>query len=265
MIDVQNQSDHRELPIDMVGVKGVRCPVTVLDRARGRQNTVATISVFVDLPQHFKGTHMSRFIELLNEHRGSIDIREFGRILEQVKSRLEARSASIELHFPYFITKKAPISGLEAPMDYDVIYRGRIDEQDRQTLSLCVKVPIATVCPCSREISDRGAHNQRGVVTLSLRVKRFVWLEDLIQMVEKAGSGELYALLKREDEKYCTESAYDHPRFTEDVVREIGAQLRDDANVVWFKVESETIESIHNHNAYACIEMDKDLHPTPKA
>ena len=257
MLDVQRMPDNREIPIDKVGVKGIRCPITVLDKDRGEQQTVASVCMTVNLPEHFKGTHMSRFIEILNEHRGSMDIRNFSRLLAEVKRRLEAHSAHIVLDFPYFITKRAPVSGAEGMMDYDVTYSASIDQEDRQDVTLTVRVPIATVCPCSKEISDRGAHNQRGIVTLSIRFRHFIWLEDLICLIESAGSGELFALLKREDEKFCTEHAYDNPRFVEDVVREIGTRLRDDSNVVWFKVEAENIESIHNHNAYACIELDR--------
>jgi GTP cyclohydrolase I len=255
VIDVQRLPDTREMPIDKVGVKGIHYPITVLDRDRGEQHTVASINMYVNLPHHFKGTHMSRFIEILNENRGSIDIRHFSALLPEIKRRLNAESAHVEMTFPYFITKQAPVSKAEAMVDYEVTYSGEIAEDNNTTLYITVKVPITTVCPCSREISDRGAHNQRGLVTLSVRMRKFVWLEDLISLVERAGSGELYALLKREDEKFCTESAYDKPRFVEDVVREVGAALREDKKVDWFKVESENIESIHNHNAYACIEM----------
>jgi len=240
-----------------VGVKGLRYPITVLDKNEGQQRTIASINMYVSLPQHFKGTHMSRFIEILNKHSGSLDIRSFGKLLPEIKEKLEADSAYVELHFPYFIKKHAPVSGSESLVDYDVIYKGIIDHDNNKSMWITVHVPICTVCPCSKEISDRGAHNQRGMVRLSIQMKKFMWLEDLILLVESAGSGQLYALLKREDEKFCTEFAYDHPRFVEDVVREVGARLRDDANVTRFKVETETIESIHNHNAYACIEMDK--------
>jgi len=247
--------DHRDLPIDKVGVKGLRYPITILDRDRGEQQTVASINMYVSLPREFKGTHMSRFIEVLNEHRHSIDIGHFKDMLPEIKTRLNAKSAHVEFNFPYFITKKAPVSKKEGLIDYDVTYLGSIDENDKRSMALTVKVPIQTVCPCSKEISLRGAHNQRGWVTLSVRLQKFMWLEELIELVESAGSGELYALLKREDEKYCTEYAFDHPRFVEDVVREIGAKLRDNPSVGWFRVESENMESIHNHNAYACIEM----------
>ena len=257
MIDVQCMPDHRELPIDKVGVKGLRYPITVLDKDQGKQRTVASINMYVNLPHQFKGTHMSRFIEILNECRGAIDIRKFREILKETKRRLDAESAYIELSFPFFFMKKAPFTESEGLVDYDVNYVGEIDENDKQTTTISLRVPISTVCPCSKEISERGAHNQRGIVTLAVRLDGFMWIEDLIRIVEKAGSGEVFALLKREDEKYCTEAAFDNPRFVEDVVREIGFRLRDDPNINWFKVESENLESIHNHNAYACIEIDK--------
>lgn len=257
MIDVQQMPDEREMPIDKVGVKGLRYPITVLDRDSGEQQTIANINMYVNLPHHYKGTHMSRFVEILNEHHGSIDTRKFDKILCEVKKRLDAESAHVEMTFPYFIKKPAPISRIEALVDYDVTLKGSVNEKNEKNLYMSVKVPITTVCPCSKEISDRGAHNQRGWVTLSVLTKKFVWVESLIQQVEASGSGELYSLLKREDEKYCTETAYDNPRFVEDVVREIGSAMRDDENILWFKVESENMESIHNHNAYACIEMDK--------
>jgi len=257
VIDVQRLPDDREIPIDKVGVKGLRYPITVLDRDRGSQQTVASVNLYVNLPQHFKGTHMSRFVEVLNEHRGAIDIRDFGKLLHDIKHRLEAQSAHAELVFPYFVLKKAPVSGLEAMVDYEVAFIGSIDAQDKKSISVVMKVPITTVCPCSKEIADRGAHNQRGMVTLTVGFNNFVWIEDLIRMAEQAGSGELYALLKREDEKFCTETAFDRPRFVEDVVREIGQKLREAPDIRWFRVEVENLESIHNHNAYACVEMKK--------
>lgn len=257
MIDVQKMPDYREMAIDKVGIKGIRYPITVLDKNEGKQRTVATINLYCDLPAHFKGTHMSRFIEILNENRGAIDIRDFSKILKEIKARLEARSAYIELKFPYFLTKTAPVSGAEGMVDYDVIFTAGINGDDQVSNAMKLAIPITTLCPCSKEISEYGAHNQRGLVRLSVKLGRFVWLEDFIGLVEQAGSGEIFSVLKREDEKACTEFAYENPRFVEDVVREIGMRLRDDPNVVWFKVESENFESIHNHNAYACIEMDK--------
>ncbi len=251
--------DHREIAIDKVGVKGVRYPITVLDKDHGKQRTVASINMYVNLPHEFKGTHMSRFIEILNEYRRAIDIREIGGLLRDIKTRLDAQSAHLELNFPYFLTKSAPASGAESLVDYDVTYSASIDDRDQERTSMVLHVPITTVCPCSKEISERGAHNQRGMVSLTIRLRRFVWMEDLIRLIEDSGSGQVYALLKRDDEKVCTEWAYDNPRFVEDVVREVALRLKDDPNVIYFKVESENHESIHNHNAYACIEVDKEM------
>lgn len=263
MIDVQNWPDSRHLPIDKVGVKGLRYPITVQDKSQGTQSTIARINMYVNLAQEMKGTHMSRFLELLNERQGPFDIRIFGEFLGEIKRRLGADSAFVELAFPYFIAKSAPLSGARSLVDYDVSYLGQIDASDHKSITMTLRVPISTVCPCSKELAERGAHNQRGLVTLSVIIKRFVWIEDLIRLVESAASCEIFSLLKRADEKECTERAYDHPRFVEDLVREIAGQLKSDANVLYFKVEGETLESIHNHNAYALIEQDKGSRTPP--
>ncbi len=259
MKDVQNTIDHRQLPINKVGIKDLRIPITVRDRRNGVQRTVASVDMCVELPRYFKGTHMSRFVEVLNEHQGIIDIRHFGHILHAMKNRLEADVAHLNIRFPYFIEKIAPVSGARSLMDYDCIYEGSVGKDDVVDYIIGVVVPVTTLCPCSKEISDRGAHNQRSFVTLKVRFAphRFVWIEDLIKIAEKAASSELYALLKRPDEKYVTEKAYDNPRFVEDMVREIASALMDMDEIVWLHVESEHLESIHNHNAYAMIEIDK--------
>jgi GTP cyclohydrolase I len=256
MKDIQSQADHRNIPIDKVGVKNIRHPVTVLDRANGSQHTVANINMYVDLPHSYKGTHMSRFIELLSEHSQNINIREIPSILEEMKHRLAAESAHIEVEFPYFIAKAAPVSSAQGLMEYNVAFRGSLNGQGMD-LVVEMGVPVTTLCPCSREISSSGAHNQRGVVRLAVRFKRFIWIEDLIAMVEASASSPVYSLLKREDEKYVTEHAYQHPRFVEDVVREVAGHLENDPNITWFAVDSENFESIHNHSAYAFIERGK--------
>jgi GTP cyclohydrolase I len=263
MKDVQSQPDHRNIPIDKVGVKNIRHPVSVLDRANGVQQTVANINMYVDLPHLYKGTHMSRFIELLSEHSNNINIRNLPDILEEMKKRLNAACAHIEVEFPYFIKKSAPVSAAQGLMEYNVAFRGSVNGEG---LDLVVEmgVPVTTLCPCSREISSQGAHNQRGLVKLAVRFKRFIWIEDLIQLVEESASAEVYSLLKREDEKYVTEHAYEHPMFVEDVVREVARKLEADPNIIWFSVDSENFESIHNHSAYAFIERDKrQPKPTP--
>jgi len=254
MIDVQSQLDHRNINIDKVGVKDIRYPLTVMDKNNGFQHTVASINMYVNVPRRFKGTHMSRFIEIINEFHGKLDIREFSAILEAMQERLQAKSAHLEIAFPYFIRKASPVTGTAGLMEYGCREKGSQDEQRGYDLVVEVNVPITTVCPCSREISDHGAHNQRGMVRLAVRFKKFIWFEDLVSTVEKAASCEVYSVLKRPDEKYVTEKAYENPKFVEDVVRDIAFGLKGDPNVLWFRVDVENFESIHNHSAYACIE-----------
>jgi len=257
MIDVQNQEDHRNINIDKVGVKNIRYPLTVMDRENDFQHTVATINMYVNLPRKFKGTHMSRFIEILNEFYGHLDIREFSKILEAMQERLEAQSAHLEITFPYFIEKKSPVTDTTGLMEYGCRVIGSLDQRKGYDLIVEVNVPITTVCPCSREISNHGAHNQRGMARLAVRFRKFVWIEDLVRVVEEAASCEVYSLLKRPDEKYVTERGYENPKFVEDVVRDIAAQLKPDPNILWFQVDVENFESIHNHSAYAFIERSK--------
>ena len=255
MEDIQNHKDHRNIDIDQVGVKGIRYPITVLDKNNGKQQTVAKINMYVNLPRHYKGTHMSRFVEVLNEHSKRISLQNFSEILDEVKSRLNAESAHMEITFPYFINKMAPVTGSEGLMEYKCTFMGSLNKGiDIVTI---INVPISTLCPCSKEISAFGAHNQRGIVTLKVRFKKFIWIEDLIKLVEDAASSEVYSVLKREDEKFVTEKAYQNPMFVEDIVRDIALKLNEDANITWFAVESENFESIHNHNAYAYIEKHK--------
>ena len=256
MIDIQNHTDHRNIDIDRVGVKGIRYPITVLDKSQGEQSTVAEINMFVNLPRHYKGTHMSRFVEILNENNRMISLHSLSRILEEMKRRLNAQSAHIEISFPYFIKKSAPVSGVEGLMEYRCKFIGSLS--NRLDLILILFVPVTTLCPCSKEISDFGAHNQRGEVRLKVRFKKFIWIEDLIRLVEESASSEIYSILKREDEKYVTEKAYQNPMFVEDIVREIAKKLNMDSNIIWYDVESENFESIHNHSAYAFIRCDKE-------
>ncbi|MFH1034469.1 MAG: GTP cyclohydrolase FolE2 [Pseudomonadota bacterium] len=256
MIDVQSQLDDRNIAIDKVGVKNIRYPITVLDRANGTQQTVASINMYVNLPHQYKGTHMSRFIELLSEYSNNINIRNLSDILEEMKRRLAAESAHIEVEFPYFINKSAPVSGAQGLMEYGVAFRGSLNGKGYD-LVVEVTAPVTTLCPCSKEISQGGAHNQRGLVRLAVRFKRFIWIEDLIRLVENSASSEVFSVLKRDDEKFVTERAYATPRFVEDVVREVACKLGQDPNITWFTVDSENFESIHNHSAYAYIEQDK--------
>jgi GTP cyclohydrolase IB len=257
MIDVQSQLDTRNINVDKVGVKDIRYPITVMDKINGVQNTVASINMYVNLPREFKGTHMSRFIEILNEFHGHLDIREFAQILESMQERLHAESAHVEISFPYFIKKLSPVTAAEGLMEYGCRVTGSLGVRAGYVLVLEVNVPITTVCPCSKEISCNGAHNQRGMVRLAVRFNKFIWIEDLVKMVERAASCEVYSVLKRPDEKYVTEQAYENPKFVEDVVRDVAKELKKDQNVLWFMVDVENFESIHNHSAYACIERLK--------
>ena len=256
--DVQNSPDLRHLPIEKVGIKDIRHPVVVRDRSQGIQHTIATFNMYVELPHNFKGTHMSRFVEILNSHDMEISVESFKDMLAEMARRLDADTGHIEMSFPYFINKSAPVSGVQSLMDYQVTFTGEIREgQDIMTIK--VVVPVTSLCPCSKEISRFGAHNQRSHVTLTVRTNTFVWVEDLIDLVEKQASCELYGLLKLPDEKYVTERAYDNPKFVEDMVRDVAAILNKDERIDAYVVESENFESIHNHSAYAMIKRDKFL------
>lgn len=256
MEDIQNHKDFRNIDIDQVGVKGIRYPITVLDKDMGEQQTIAEINMYVNLPRYYKGTHMSRFVEILNENNRRISLQNFSDILEEMKERLNAESAHMEMTFPFFVSKAAPVSGIEGLMEYKCSFKGSLN--NGTDLIIMIYVPISTLCPCSKEISDFGAHNQRGEVRLQLRFKRFVWIEDLIKIVENSASSDVYSVLKREDEKFVTEHAYQKPMFVEDIVRDIAVKLNNDPNITWFSVEAENFESIHNHNAYACIQNSKE-------
>jgi len=251
--DKQSERDHRQLRIDKVGVRGLRFPIQVRDKARAVQNTVAVIGLFVDLPEEFKGTHMSRFIEVLNAHGRVVHVENIPDMLFELQKKLHAATSHLEMEFPYFLTKKAPASGKESVMDYTARFEAAACKREIDFL-LTVKANVTTLCPCSKAISARGAHNQRGEVTVQVRFKRPIWIEDLIAIMESSASSELYALLKREDEKTVTERAYDNPVFVEDLVRNVALKLNAHPDVTWYKVEAENQESIHNHNAYACIQ-----------
>ncbi|MBU4289241.1 MAG: GTP cyclohydrolase I FolE2, partial [Proteobacteria bacterium] len=231
----------------------LRYPITVLDRRNGCQDTVATINMYVDLPHEYKGTHMSRFVEILNLLRPEVSFKKISDALEQMKKHLNAASSHIEVTFPYFIEKKAPISSAPGLMNYTCRLIGSSGPDDEIDLVSEVIVPVSSVCPCSKEISEAGAHNQRGEVSLSIRFKKFIWIEDMIELVEKSGSSEVYSVLKRVDEKYITEHGFSNPKFVEDIVRDIAIKLKQDDNVTWFSVSAENFESIHNHSAYAHI------------
>jgi len=260
--DVQGSEDRRQLAINKVGIKSIRHPVRVKDRATsGIQHTIASFDMYVGLPHNFKGTHMSRFIEILNSQEREISVESFEPMLREMLQRLEAETGHIEMRFPYFINKKAPVSGVESLMDYDVRFVGEISAGGDYCLSMQVVVPVTSLCPCSKKISDYGAHNQRSHVTITARTNVPVWIEELVEIAEAQASCELYGLLKRPDEKYVTERAYDNPKFVEDLVRDVAGQLNADPRIDSYVVESENFESIHNHSAYALIERDKRTHP----
>lgn len=265
--DVQSSQDDRRISIDKVGVKGVFYPIKIWKRStkpgpKPKVDTVATINMYVNVPHYQRGTHMSRLIEVLNKYRGLINIVNMKSILSEMRKVLKAESAHMEVEFPYFIDKTAPRSGIKGEMSYLCTFYGSLDTKEGYDFILEVKVPIMTVCPCSKEISDEGAHNQRGVITVRVRWnKEVVWIEDLIEAMEACGSSPLYSVLKRPDEKYVTEYSYSHPKFVEDVVREAADLLWKDDNITWFRIEVENFESIHNHSAFAFIERNKEMFP----
>ena len=254
LADVQNSHDRREIKIDKVGVKNIEYPIVVKDRAKETQTTVGTINMCVDLPAHFKGTHMSRFLEVLNEHKDSaIGVEQIPELLASLRSRLDAETAQFSITFPFFIDKFAPVSGAKGVMPYRCSFdasAGRVND-----FVVAVEVPVTTLCPCSKEISARGAHNQRGRVKVKVRFEGVLWIEELIDWIEESASCDLYPVLKRQDEKFVTEKAYDNPRFVEDLTREVTLRLKADPRIRWFSIEVENFESIHAHNAFATIEQ----------
>ncbi len=253
LTDIQQQPDHRELRIDKVGVRGLRFPIRIRDKAHAHQDTIATIGMFVDLPHHFKGTHMSRFIEVLNAHGNVVHVENIPDILKAMQERLDSQTAHLEMDFPFFLEKAAPVTGQSGLMDYEARFDATANGAEIDFV-LEVRTHVTTLCPCSKAISAHGAHNQRGLVTVQLRSEETVWIEDVIALVEQTASCELYSLLKRPDEKHVTERAYDNPVFVEDLVRNAATALNALPQVTWYKVEAENFESIHNHNAYAYIE-----------
>jgi GTP cyclohydrolase I len=255
--DTQNQNDKRDIPIDKVGIKSLKYPIVVKDKDNGIQHTIATISMTVDLPKEFKGTHMSRFVEVLMNKK-EIHIDSIYEILKEMQNKLNSQSAHIELEFPYFKEKLAPVSKKPSLIDYMIRYHAVVNK-DKKDLIMTVVVPVKTLCPCSKNISKYGAHNQRGEVTVSVRFTDNVWFEDIISIIESSASSELFTLLKREDEKYVTEKAYENPVFVEDVVRNVVMKLKANESILWYSVEAENFESIHNHNAYAMIESHESF------
>lgn len=256
--DVQGSADPRQLAINKVGIKSIRHPVKVLDRSGQVQHTIAIFNMYVELPHNIKGTHMSRFVEILNSHEREISVKNFPAMLAEMVERLEASSGHVEMSFPYFVNKTAPVSGVQSLLDYDVTFIGEI-AAGRVTSKVRILVPVTSLCPCSKNISDRGAHNQRSHVTLMATLNEHMWLEEIISLVEAEASCELFGLLKRPDERFVTQRAYDNPKFVEDMVRDVAIRLSAEQRIDAYVVESENFESIHNHSAYALIERDKRL------
>ena len=252
LTDIQQELDHRELPIDKVGVRNLRFPIRIRDKAHAYQNTIATIGMYVDLPHQFKGTHMSRFIEVLNAHGNTIHVENIPDILSAMQEKLHSQTARLEMEFPFFLEKQAPVTNKTGLLDYGATFDATANGPEIDFV-LAVRANVTTLCPCSKAISSHGAHNQRGQVTVQLRSKETVWIEDVIGLIEASASSELFSLLKRPDEKYVTEKAYENPVFVEDLVRNAATRLNEHPAVSWYKVEAENFESIHNHNAYASI------------
>ena len=253
MKDTQSERDHRRIAIDRVGVKNLRYPMQIRDKAHSVQSTIANVTLTVDLPHQYKGTHMSRFIEVLNEHGPVLHVDNIRAILAKLLKKLDSQQAHAEFEFPFFLQKKAPVTGAVGLMDYTVRFSATLSKEEFDFVATTI-VPVTTVCPCSKAISDYGAHNQRGQVTYAVRFRKPIWIEDLILLVESCASSELFSLLKRPDEKAVTERAYENPVFVEDLVRNIALRSNQEPNITWYRVEAENFESIHNHNAYAFIE-----------
>jgi GTP cyclohydrolase I len=256
IVDVQSSTDNRRIAINKVGIKNIRHPVRVQDRSAGEQHTIAWFNMYVNLPHHFKGTHMSRFVDILNRHEQELSVESFKQMLPEMTALLEAESGHIEMSFPYFVNKSAPVTGVQSLLDYEVSFIGEIHGDDT-TMTVKVIVPVTSLCPCSKKISDYGAHNQRSHVTVTAVIEDFIWVEDLIDIIEAEASCELYGLLKRPDEKYVTEQAYENPKFVEDMVRDVAARLNAEPRIIDYVVESENFESIHNHSAYALVTPDR--------
>lgn len=257
MIDIQNQQDNRDIPLQKVGVRGLQYPIQVLDKLNKVQQTTACVDLFVNLPHHFKGTHMSRFIEIFHAYHTDLSMKHFLQMLQEMRTKLHAEKAFAKVTFPFFIEKEAPVSKQKGMMSYECSYEGEVTAEE-SNFFVSITVPVTTLCPCSKAISKNGAHNQRGKVTVKLQNQGFFWIEDVISVIEKSVSCDIYSLLKREDEKYVTEHAYDNPRFVEDVVREVYLGLKNfpsEKPFSWFSIEAENFESIHNHNAYAYTEL----------
>ena len=259
MRDVQKEADQRNIQIDRVGVKGVSYPVILLDRDNKEQNTVAKISMSVMLPHHYRGTHMSRFIETLEEFYGRVSPSNLEAFTKRLCEKLDASESSVSFEFPYYFRKKAPVSKIESFSECGVKLEASYAANKKFDMIIGIALNVQTLCPCSKEISKYGAHNQRALVSLRVRCKGLVWFEELIDLIEKSASTPLFTLLKREDEKFVTESSYENPRFVEDVIRELALALDNEQRILWYSANVTSFESIHNHDAFAEIERDKTL------
>ncbi len=257
MDDVQGRADSRQIPINKVGIKDIYHPVRIRDRSGDEQHTIANFNMYVALPHNFKGTHMSRFVEVLHGHEREISVDSFRQMLKEVTRRLDATSGHVEMSFPYFMMKTAPVSGVPSLMNYQASLVGEIHD-GHEEMWIQVVVPVTSLCPCSKRISEYGAHNQRSHITIRARVREHVWIEELVDIAEQEASSQLYGILKRPDEKFVTERAYDNPKFVEDIVRDVAVRLNREPRVLAYVVEAENFESIHNHSAYALIEKDKE-------
>lgn len=257
LADIQNEKDHRQIPLNKVGVRKVRYPILLQDKNHGTQHTIGTFTMSVNLPRDFRGTHMSRFVEILHNHASNMDLSNVRGILEDMKENLKSEIAHLEMEFPYSFEKQSPVTHMQSKMVVDCGFIATLDAQNQLDFVLQVNVPIQTLCPCSKAISLRGAHNQRGWVSIQVRIWKMVWIEELIAIAQNGGSGEVFPLLKREDEKYVTEQAYDQPKFVEDVARDVALVLSNDPRIRGFQIHVSSDESIHDHQAWACIEWEK--------
>jgi GTP cyclohydrolase IB len=256
IVDIQGSQDTRRLAINKVGIKDIRHPISILSHNGQAQHTVGNVNLFVNLPHDKRGTHMSRFVEILNSHEEPISLTSVKKLLSNISNTLESDNAYLEIKFPYFVSKQAPVSKVNSLLDYDVTILGEM-LGDNHGIAIKVVVPVTSLCPCSKQIADYGAHNQRSHVTLTACIRENIWIEELIDIVENEASCQIYGLIKRPDEKFITEHAYNNPKFVEDLVRDIAARLNVEDRVLSYMVESENFESIHNHSAYAVISCDK--------
>lgn len=256
LADMQATPDPRGVPLRHAGISRLRYPMVVWDRDENRQHTVGTFKLSVDLPHNVKGTHMSRFIEALEARDGELSLETLPELVDDLRSRLNAERADVEVEFPYFVRRTAPVSGKRSSLETKAWFHGTADGERSAVFTLGVEVPVMTLCPCSKEISRYGAHCQRSYLTLKVRSRELVWIEELIAIADASSSSPLYPLLKREDEKWVTEHSYENPVFAEDLVRNVAVRLIEDPRVTWFSVEAENQESIHNHNAYAAVSSD---------